>query len=58
MPPAQVFDKFDDPYGPYYPGDDVVDWVGVTVYYWGLLYPFGENQLPQDNYFVQRIRGA
>ena len=54
----QVFDKFDDPYAPYYPGDDVVDWVGITVYSWGLQYPFGENQLPQDNYFVNRIRGA
>ncbi|CAE7305388.1 unnamed protein product, partial [Symbiodinium sp. KB8] len=52
-----VFDKFDDPYAPYYPGDDVVDWVGITVYSWGLLFPFGENQLPQDNYFVNRIRG-
>eukprot|EP00439_Symbiodinium_sp_Y106_P000483 s289_g1.t1 len=52
-----VFDKFDDPYAPYYPGDDVVDWVGITVYSWGLQYPFGENQLPQDNYFVNRIRG-
>jgi len=25
----------DDPYGPYYPGDDVVDWVGLTMFYFG-----------------------
>lgn len=23
----------DDPYGPYYPGDDVVDWVGLAAYH-------------------------
>lgn len=25
----------DDPYQPYYPGDDVVDWVGLTMFYFG-----------------------
>jgi hypothetical protein len=25
----------DDPYEPYYPGDDVVDWVGLTMFYFG-----------------------
>ncbi len=25
----------DDPYGPYFPGDDVVDWVGLTLYRFG-----------------------
>ena len=25
----------DDPYGPYYPGDDDVDWVGLTMFYFG-----------------------
>jgi len=25
----------DDPYGPYYPGDAVVDWVGLTMFYFG-----------------------
>jgi hypothetical protein len=25
----------DDPYGPYYPGDDSVDWVGLTMFYFG-----------------------
>ena len=25
----------DDPYEPYYPGDDIVDWVGLTKFYFG-----------------------
>lgn len=24
-------DAGDDPFGPYYPGDDVVDWIGLSV---------------------------
>lgn len=28
-------DVADDAYGPYYPGDDVVDWVGLTLYHFG-----------------------
>ncbi|KAJ3409740.1 hypothetical protein HDV05_004279 [Chytridiales sp. JEL 0842] len=27
-------DLNDDPYEPYYPGDDVVDWVGISLYYY------------------------
>jgi len=27
-----VIDKGDDPFGPYYPGDDVVDWIGISLY--------------------------
>lgn len=26
-----VWDQDDDPYGPYYPGDDLVDWVGLVA---------------------------
>lgn len=33
----------DDPYGPYFPGDDVVDWVGLT------LYRFGQDQGIESN---------
>lgn len=25
----------DDPFAPYYPGDDVVDWIGLSLYYKG-----------------------
>ncbi|KAJ3062949.1 hypothetical protein HDU98_001216 [Podochytrium sp. JEL0797] len=27
-----VIDNSDDPYTPFYPGDDVVDWVGISLY--------------------------
>ena len=29
---ANVLDALDDPYTPYYPGDEYVDWVGISVY--------------------------
>ncbi|KAJ3116296.1 hypothetical protein HDU96_009952 [Phlyctochytrium bullatum] len=31
-------DGDDDPYLPYYPGDDYVDWVGISVYHCGFLF--------------------
>ena len=33
-----------DPYSPYYPGDDYVDWVGISFYHWGE--DRGANQVP------------
>ncbi|KXS14004.1 glycoside hydrolase family 26 protein [Gonapodya prolifera JEL478] len=27
-------DQWDDPYSPYYPGDEYVDWVGMSVYWY------------------------
>jgi hypothetical protein len=33
-----------DPYLPYYPGDEFVDWVGVSFYHWGETR--GANQTP------------
>jgi hypothetical protein len=41
----------DDPYAPYWPGDEAVDWVGMSLYHWGLEYPWGENELPADGTF-------
>ncbi|ANH39922.1 OpgC protein [Nocardioides dokdonensis FR1436] len=29
-------DGRDDPYGPYWPGPDAVDWVGLTLYHFGI----------------------
>ncbi|OQW97037.1 MAG: hypothetical protein BWK77_02815, partial [Verrucomicrobia bacterium A1] len=34
----------DDSYGPFYPGDAYVDWVGISFYHWGN--DRGFNQLP------------
>jgi hypothetical protein len=42
---------------PYYPGDDAVDWVGMSLYHWGSAYPWGENELPEDGKFVAQLRG-
>lgn len=48
----------DDPYAPYYPGDDVVDWVGMSLYHWGLAYPWGENELPRPGTFSALLKGT
>ena len=48
----------DDMYHPYYPGDDVVDWVGMTLYHWGVTYPWLENEMPPPNSFASTLRGA
>ncbi len=29
-----VLDELDDPYGAYWPGDDFVDWVGLSSYWY------------------------
>ena len=31
----QRLDSGDDPYGPFWPGEDAVDWVGLTLYHFG-----------------------
>lgn len=48
----------DDMYEPYYPGDDAVDWVGLTIYHWGVNYPWLENEMPPPNSFAGTLRGA
>lgn len=53
-----VVDKQDDPYAPYYPGDDAVDWVGLSLYHWGSAYPWGENEMPEDGKFVAQLTGT
>lgn len=47
----------DDPYAPYYPGDDAVDWVGLSIYHWGNTYPWGANVVPEDGKFVDQLTG-
>jgi hypothetical protein len=48
----------DDPYQPYYPGDDAVDWVGMSLYHWGNTYPWGANVLPEEGKFLQQLTGT
>jgi hypothetical protein len=50
-------DGQDDPYAPYYPGDDAVDWVGMSLYHWGNTYPWGENELPPSAKFASLLTG-
>jgi hypothetical protein len=53
-----VITSDDDPYAPYYPGDDAVDWVGMSLYHWGSTYPWGESEMPEDGKFVEQLTGA
>ncbi|WP_108249442.1 glycoside hydrolase family 26 protein [Planctomonas deserti] len=48
----------DDSYAPYYPGDDVVDWVGMSLYHWGSTYPWGENEMPEEGKFAAQLTGT
>jgi len=36
----------DDPFKPFWPGDDYVDWVGLSIYHYGFTYPWVNNTLP------------
>jgi hypothetical protein len=47
----------DDPYAPYWPGEDAVDWVGMSLYFWGLDYPWGENEIAPDGRFAALLTG-
>ena len=51
-------DDHDDPYAPYYPGDDVVDWVGMSLYHWGNRYPWGANAVPEPGKFAAMLSGS
>ena len=44
-----VVNQNDDPYSPYYPGDEYVDWVGISVYHFGFTKPFYDNTVPLSN---------
>jgi hypothetical protein len=48
----------DNPYEPYWPGDEAVDWVGLTVYHFGSVYPWAENELPSAGKLEEKITGT
>ncbi|KAJ3057155.1 hypothetical protein HDU99_007292, partial [Rhizoclosmatium hyalinum] len=50
----------DEPYAPYWPGADYVDWVGVSVYWKGSVndYPWIHNTNAPSNYVAQIIDAA
>jgi hypothetical protein len=49
--------RFDDPYAPYWPGDDAVDWVGLSLFHWGDTYPWGENEVPEPGKLLAQLTG-
>ncbi len=53
-----VLTRDDDPYAPYYPGDDVVDWVGMSLYHWGDAYPWGASVMPEEGKFREQLTGT
>jgi beta-mannanase len=47
-----VISSLDDPFGPFYPGDDYVDWVGCSAFDWGWSSTSnGNNVLSSSNTF-------
>jgi hypothetical protein len=53
-----VLSGADDPYAPYWPGADAVDWVGMSLYHWGDAHPWGENEVPEPGKFVAQLTGG
>ncbi|GHJ60366.1 hypothetical protein NOK12_28840 [Nocardioides sp. OK12] len=45
----------DDPYGPYYPGDAAVDWVGLSMLRYGVDQRFGANLEPTADELQSRL---
>lgn len=52
-----ILSMADDMYAPYYPGDDVVDWAGMSLYHWGSAYPWRENEIPEAGKFKAQLIG-
>ncbi|KAI9346460.1 glycoside hydrolase superfamily [Obelidium mucronatum] len=50
-------DPLDDPYAPYYPGDEYVDWVGISIYHYGNQWPWIHNSIPVSNKFEKFMQG-
>jgi hypothetical protein len=49
-------DDGDDPYGPYFPGAEHVDWVGLSLYHFGRSQRFGDNAVPAPGALEARLR--
>jgi hypothetical protein len=50
--------RADDPYSPYWPGADAVDWVGLSLFHWGSTWPWGENAVPEPGKLVAQFTGT
>ncbi|KNE58922.1 hypothetical protein AMAG_04456 [Allomyces macrogynus ATCC 38327] len=52
-----VVDANDDPYSPYFPGTDYVDWIGGSIFHFD-TYPFGKNEMPKANSALDMVMGG
>ena len=50
-----ILDSGDDPYAPFWPGDEYVDWIGASNYHFGTTPPYYENTLPYLGEFEANI---
>jgi hypothetical protein len=50
-----LVNSLDDPYEPYYPGSDAVDWVGLSVYHDDTAGGDAVNSLPTSTEFLDRL---
>jgi hypothetical protein len=50
--------RTDDPYAPYWPGADAVDWVGLSLFHWGDTWPWGENEVPEPGKLLAQLTGT
>ncbi|TPX55188.1 hypothetical protein PhCBS80983_g05524 [Powellomyces hirtus] len=48
----------DDSYAPFYPGNEFVDWVGLSTYWFGNDYPYETNDIAIPGYMNAVIHGA
>ncbi|KAI8825155.1 glycoside hydrolase superfamily [Fimicolochytrium jonesii] len=51
-------DENDDPFSPYWPGTEYVDWVGMSVYYFGRDWPWVHNDLPPTDFVTRIVDGV
>ncbi|KXS12599.1 glycoside hydrolase family 26 protein [Gonapodya prolifera JEL478] len=52
-----VVNNSDDPYEPWYPGDEHVDWVGMSLYWLGGTANFGNNAVPYPRFLYNCLHG-
>ena len=52
-----VINGLDDMFAPFWPGADVVDYVGSSLYWWGTEYPWGENEVAPPGNFADVLLG-
>lgn len=52
-----IVDARDDPYSPYYPGDAAVDWVGLSMYYYGPAQKYGADVVPVPGTYSAMLAG-